>query len=85
MAFFKQSFQIFGSFRMGKANGWHSTLRNRWVSKYGLLENEAKQQVIQFDIQKIQKAIEGNWSESSIEKYGQYNASSIIEFGLQDK
>ena len=61
------------------------TLRNRLVSKYGLLENEAKQQVIQFDIQKIQKAIEGNWSESSIEKYGQYNASSIIEFGLQDK
>ena len=59
------------------------TLRNRLVSKYGLSEDEAKQQVIQFDIQKTQEVIEGNWSESSIEKYGQFNAKSIIESGLK--
>lgn len=59
------------------------TLRNRLVTNYGLSEEEAREQVIQFDIQKTKEVIKGKWNESSIKQYGQYNANTIIEKGLK--
>ncbi len=59
------------------------TLRHRLVSKWGLSEEQAKKDVILFDIQKTDELINGNWKEESVAKYGDYNHPSIMKSGLK--
>lgn len=59
------------------------TLRHRLVSKWGLSEEQAKQNVILFDIQKTDELINGKWKKESIEKYGNYNHPSVMKKGLK--
>ena len=58
------------------------TLRNRLVQRWGHTIEEAQQRVIQFDIQKTEELVEGNWSEESIRDFGQFNHPSVIKNGL---
>lgn len=59
------------------------TLRNRLVTKWNYSEEEAKKNVILFDIQRTDELINGNWSEDSINQYGADNHKSIIKAGLK--
>ena len=58
------------------------TLRNRLIKKYHLSEEQAKNSVIEFDIQKTDELINGKWSWDSFSKYGSKNSNLIIEEGL---
>lgn len=58
------------------------TLRNRLVQKWNYTSEQAKKEVICFDIQKTDELLNGNWSEDSKEKYAKYNAPSIVNGGL---
>lgn len=58
------------------------TLRNRLIKKYHLSEEQAKNSVIEFDIQKTDELINGKWSWNSFSKYGSKNSNLIIEEGL---
>lgn len=60
-----------------------NTLRNRLITKWGYSEEEAKKTVIQFDVQKSEELIKGNWDKDSIELYGQYNHKDVIKKGLK--
>ena len=59
------------------------TLRHRLVSKWGFSEDQAKKDVILFDIQKTEELINGKWQKESVEKYGAYNHPSIVKSGLK--
>ncbi|MDO4511340.1 MAG: DNA cytosine methyltransferase, partial [Bacteroidales bacterium] len=58
------------------------TLRHRLVNHWNHTEEEARRRVIQFDIQKTEELINGNWSEESISKFGEYNHRDVIKNGL---
>lgn len=59
------------------------TLRNRLVHKWGHSESESKKRVIHFDIQKTNELINGNWSEKSINLYGESNSKTISNYGMK--
>lgn len=59
-----------------------NTLRNRLVSKWGHTEDEAKEAVVEFDIQRTEELIKGNWSKESVSQYGKNNAQIAAEKGL---
>lgn len=59
------------------------TLRNRLVQTWKHTRQEANKRVIQFDVQRTEELIYGNWSEKSIKEYGNYNDPSIIKNGLK--
>ena len=59
------------------------TLRNRLITRWNKSEEDARKNVIQFDIQKTDELINGNWSEESIAQYGGYNADLVKESGLK--
>lgn len=59
------------------------TLRNRLIQKWGRSQDEAHKEVIQFDIQRTDELINGNWSEESQKIYGSFNHLSIAKGGLR--
>ena len=52
------------------------TLRNRLTQRWGESEDQSKQKVILFDIQKTDELINGFWSDESNLKYGFYMIKS---------
>lgn len=58
------------------------TLRNRLVQKWGHSEEEAEKRVIQFDVQKTEELMKGNWSDESIAAYGDRNNEFTIKHGI---
>lgn len=59
-----------------------NTLRNRLVQKWGYSKSEAEQSVVHFDIQKTDELLNGNWSQSTVEKYAKTNSSIVLQKGL---
>lgn len=59
------------------------TLRHRLISKWDFSEDQAKKDVILFDIQKTEELINGKWKKESVEKYGAYNHPTIVKSGLK--
>lgn len=59
------------------------TLRNRLVQKWGFSVDEARRNVIQFDLQKSDELINGEWGEDTKQKYEAFNSKEIIENGLK--
>lgn len=51
-----------------------NTLRKRLVDKWGESEEDSLKKVIQFDIQKTDELLHGNWSEETIALYGKNNS-----------
>ncbi len=60
-----------------------NTLRNRLVQKWNHDEQEAKERVVCFDIQKTDELINGNWSDETKLQYGDNNASLVQQKGLR--
>ncbi len=60
-----------------------NTLRHRLVQRWNHSENEARERVICFDMQKTEELLYGNWSEQSIQKYGKDNDEKVIKYGLK--
>lgn len=58
------------------------TLRHRLVQKWGHSVDDAEKRVIQFDVQKTDELMKGNWSEESISTYGKRNNPFIIANGI---
>lgn len=58
------------------------TLRNNLVKRWNYTEDEAKKHVIQFDIQKTEELMLGNWKEDTIKEYGNNNADDVIKHGI---
>lgn len=59
------------------------TLRHRLVEKWGHSSDDALMRVIKFDIQKTDELINGNWSEDSLNLYGNDNHPKTIANGLR--
>ena len=59
------------------------TLRHRLVSKWGFSEDQARKDVILFDIQKTDELINGKWTKESVEEYGDYNHPAVVRSGLK--
>lgn len=59
-----------------------NTLRNRLIQNWHHTEDEATRRVIQFDIQKTEELLNGNWSESSRRLYALNNHPAAIDSGL---
>ena len=59
------------------------TLRNNLVKRWNYSEKHAKDTVIQFDIQKTDELLEGNWKDSTISDYGCYNSDVVIKNGIK--
>ncbi len=60
-----------------------NTLRNRLEKKWKHSKEDSLKSVIQFDIQKTDELINGNWTDSSIKKFGSNNHQLISKFGLK--
>jgi len=60
-----------------------NTLRRRLMEKWKHSESEAKKRVIHFDIQKTNELINGDWSEKTMEQYGQSNSETISQYGMK--
>lgn len=60
-----------------------NTLRNRLMTKWNYSYQNAEKRVIRFDIQRTEELINGNWSEMSIQQYGNDNSLDVIEGGLK--
>lgn len=60
-----------------------NTLRGRLTDKWGDSIEKAKQKVIQFDIQRTDELISGNWSEEAKALYASNNADSA-QYGLDN-
>lgn len=58
------------------------TLRNNLVKRWGYSEEKAQKSVIQFDIQKTEELLRGNWSDETLKKYGDYNHPFIATKGM---
>ena len=58
-----------------------NTLRTRLINKWGDTKEQADSKVIQFDIQKTEELLNGNWSEGTKAIYAQNN-SQLAQFGL---
>ncbi|MBR3699144.1 MAG: DNA cytosine methyltransferase [Bacteroidales bacterium] len=60
-----------------------NTLRHRLVQQWNHNEQEAKERVVCFDIQKTDELINGEWSEETIQQYGTTNAELVRKKGLK--
>jgi len=58
------------------------TLRNNLVKRWGYAPERAKKSVIQFDIQKTQELLCGNWSEETRKEYASNNHPMVMEQGI---
>ena len=58
------------------------TLRNNLVKRWGYSEEEAKERVIRFDIQKTDELMKGSWTDETISTYGSDNAEKVIKEGI---
>lgn len=58
------------------------TLRNSLEKRWGYSKSDAKSHVVQFDIQKTEELMKGNWSDTTKEMYEKNNSSIIVEKGL---
>ena len=59
------------------------TLRHRLEKVWGYSAEEAKRDVIHFDIQKTDELINGGWSDKSIAEYGATNHKDVVDRGLR--
>lgn len=59
------------------------TLRHRLVKAWGYSVDDAKRDVVHFDIQKTNELINGCWSSESIKAYGATNDNDVVETGLR--
>lgn len=59
------------------------TLRHRLITKWGYTTEEARKDVLLFDIQKTDELLYGGWSEETIKKYSKANHADFIEKGLK--
>lgn len=59
-----------------------NTLRNNLVKRWNYSVHEAEKRVIEFDIQKTDELIEGEWSEETKTQYGKKNADTLQKTGL---
>ncbi len=59
------------------------TLRNNLEKRWGYSKEKAFKSVIEFDIQKTDELINGNWSEETVQKYGKYNHLDVVKHGLK--
>ena len=59
------------------------TLRYRLSDKWGYTEDQARKEVILFDMQRTEELINGNWSDDSKNKYGSYNIPDVQQYGLR--
>ena len=80
-----------GFLQTGKFEGlahveWESpmvnTLRQRLIDKWGHSEQDAKDRVIKFDVQKTEELFHGNWSEESQKLYSKENSDLIVNKGM---
>lgn len=60
-----------------------NTLRNNLVKRWNYTQARALKTVIQFDIQKTNELIFGNWSDETIGKYGKQNSAFVAKNGLK--
>lgn len=58
------------------------TLRNNLEKRWGYSKEKAFKSVIEFDIQKTDELINGNWSEETVQKYGKYNHLDVVKHGV---
>lgn len=58
------------------------TLRKNLVERWNYSSEKANDTVIQFDLQKTEELLHGNWSLESIQQYGSNNSERIIKNGL---
>ena len=58
------------------------TLRNNLVKRWNYSEKEAKNRVIQFDIQKTDELLKGNWKNDTKELYAKFNSDIVINKGM---
>lgn len=58
------------------------TLRNNLIKRWGYSSEEALKRVIQFDIQKTDELMHGNWNKETIENFGNRNHAIVIKKGL---
>ena len=56
-----------------------NTLRNRLVTNWGESVEKAKEKVIQFDLQKTNELLYGNWSEETRNQYQKFNSTKILD------
>lgn len=59
------------------------TLRNRLCERWKYTKEDSINRVVLFDIQKTEELINGNWSENSVEEYGNSNGKIIMQKGLR--
>ena len=59
-----------------------NTLRNRLIKRWGHTEQEAFEEVVEFDVQRTDELMCGKWSTESLAEYGSKNASVVAEKGL---
>ncbi|MBU5470565.1 DNA cytosine methyltransferase [Falcatimonas sp. MSJ-15] len=58
------------------------TLRNNLVKRWKYSEDKAKESVIQFDIQKTDELLFGNWPEETMKDYAKANSDIVAKKGL---
>lgn len=58
------------------------TLRNNLIKRWGVSEEISKKTVIEFDVQKTEELLYGNWSDETKKLYEKQNHSSIVKDGL---
>ena len=59
------------------------TLRNNLIKRWNYSEEEALKRVVEFDIQKTDELLNGNWSEETKKTYAQNNHDFIVKNGLK--
>ena len=59
-----------------------NTLRNNLIKRWGYSSERAKETVVQFDIQKTDELIHGNWSEETKSLYEKNNSPLVVKSGL---
>ena len=56
-----------------------NTLRNRLVTNWGDSVEKAREKVIQFDLQRTDELLNGDWSEETKNQYQKFNSTKILE------
>lgn len=81
-----EGFHQTGQFNFLSHIEWESpmvnTLRNNLINRWGYSFEDAQKAVIQFDIQKTEELIHGNWTEETQNEYGKFNSPVVVEKGL---
>ena len=58
------------------------TLRQNLIKRWNYSKENAKKSVIQFDIQKVDELLKGNWSDETRNLYAKYNSTEVVEKGI---